>query len=349
MGGENSGNLGLIENLENVTTETITFILLVSENIKDDLGKSQLAQRLRSQFFIDYGVHLPEVVIRSSKTCADNAVMFLINEINTEQLSIEFNMLRIVNMTADIEGIGIPVVIHKDSAQQNCYWTDLQHKEVLQDLGLQFRTGQDELYQCMATILTKHISEFFGIQETKKMLDKMEEKFPDLLKEVLRNISVQRITEVLQRLLIERISIRNFKLLLESLAQWGGREKDVITLVEHVRGAMARYISHKFSVGNQLRVLMISSEIEEKVRKGVRQNSNGAFLNIEPEIAEEIIEKFSIVFENMPISQKDMIVLTSVDIRRFLKKLLESHFKDLDVMSFGEVTNSIDVKVLKVV
>ncbi len=36
-----------------------------------------------------------------------------------------------------------------------------------------------------------------GIQETKHMLDQLEAKFPDLLKEVLRHATVQRISEAL--------------------------------------------------------------------------------------------------------------------------------------------------------
>ncbi|VEB54994.1 virulence associated secretory protein [Salmonella enterica subsp. enterica] len=58
-----------------------------------------------------------------------------------------------------------------------------------------------------------------------------------LLKEVLRHATVQRISEVLQRLLSERVSVRNMKLIMEALALWAPREKDVINLVEHIRGA----------------------------------------------------------------------------------------------------------------
>lgn len=181
------------------------------------------------------------------------------------------------------------------------------------------------------------------------MLDQTEKLAPDLLKEVLRNVTVQKISEVLQRLLSERISVRNFKLILEALAQWGGREKDVIALVEHVRGAMARYISHKFAVSGQLRVVMLSPEVEEQIRKGIRQNSNGAFLNVEPSVTEEIMDKFALLFQEFPIAQKDLVVLTSVDVRRFVKKLLETRFRNLDVISFGEVSNHVEVNVVKVI
>lgn len=347
--GTDSQQLGLITDLDKLAIETVTFILLVSQAQYDMFTVQQLAQRIRSQFFIDYGVRLPEFIMRGSENQEKDCVTLLINEIRTETLQMRFEKLRVVNMSAEINQLGIEVEVLRDIFEQQYHWVTPDRKEDLSALGFQLRNAQDELYQCLVSIMVKHVPEFFGIQETKRMLDEMENSAPDLLREVLRNVTIQKISEVLQRLLSERISVRNFKLILESLAQWGGREKDVIALVEHVRGTMARYISHKFSVGNQLRVVMLSAEMEEQIRKGIRQNSSGAFLNVEPEVLDEIIDKFALVFQNFSITQKDLIVLTAVDVRRFVKKMLESRYGDLDVMSFGEVASNVKVNVLKII
>lgn len=341
--------LNLIADLDKVATETVTFILLVPETQKKMFTENQIGQRLRSQFFLDYGVRLPEFMERGSDTLEQDRTVLMINEIRTEELQIRFDKLRLVNMSQEVEQLGIEVEVLQDTSRQDCHWVDASSREALSELGFHLRSAHDELYQCIVAVLVKHVPEFFGIQETKKMLDQMEARAPDLLKEVLRNVTVQKISEVLQRLLSERISIRNFKLILETLAQWGAREKDVIALVEHVRGAMARYISHKFAVGNTLRVVMLSAEVEEEIRKGIRQNSSGAFLNVEPAVSEDIIDKFALLFQAFPIAQKDLIVLTAVDVRRFVKKLLEARFRDLDVISFGEVAHNVEVNVLKVI
>ncbi|MFC6841791.1 EscV/YscV/HrcV family type III secretion system export apparatus protein [Xanthomonas theicola] len=347
--GSDRHQLGLIADLDKVVTETVAFILLVPQAQQQLFADELLAQRLRSQFFIDYGVRLPELLVRGSDSQEKDCVTLLINEIRTETLQVRFGKLRIVNMSEQVELLGIEVDVLQDAAQQQCHWVAPSHRDTLARLGFQLRSAHDELYQCLVATLVKHVPEFFGIQETKKMLDQMEGSAPDLIREVLRNATVQKISEVLQRLLSERISIRNFKLILESLAQWGGREKDVIALVEHVRGAMARYISHKFAVGNKLRVVMLSVEMEEQVRKGIRQNSSGAFLNIDPAVSDEIIDKFALLFQGLPVAQKDLIVLTAVDVRRFVKKLLEARFRELDVISFGEVANNVEIDVLKVI
>ena len=175
----------------------------------------------------------------------------------------------------------------------------------------------------------------------------MEARYPDLLKEVYRHATVQKVSEILQRLIGERISVRNMKLILESLAHWGSREKDVMALVEHVRGGLARYISNKFANGNDLRVLLLSPEFEDVVRKGIRQTSGGSFLNLEPAASEDLMDTLAVGLQEVHIPQKDMVILASVDVRRYIKKMIEGRFRELDVISFGEVSDTISVNVIK--
>lgn len=151
----------------------------------------------------------------------------------------------------------------------------------------------DEMYNHLSVCLAHNINEYFGIQETKYILDQLEMKYPDLLKEILRYITVQRISEVIQRLIQERISVRNMRLVMEALALWSPREKDIITLVEHVRGALGRYICHKFSYSGEIKAIVISPEIEDRIRDGVRPTAGGTFLNLDASEAEMILDNLN--------------------------------------------------------
>ncbi|WP_245994830.1 FHIPEP family type III secretion protein [Yersinia hibernica] len=191
--------------------------------------------------------------------------------------------------------------------------------------------------------------QFFGIQETKNLLDDLEKKYPELLKECYRHATVQKITEVFQRLLMEKISIRNMKLILETLVQWVPKEKDSMMLVEYVRGALARYISSRFEIDGRLNVMMINNQFEDMIRQGVRQASGGGFLSLSPEKTDEVIQAFALAIENSYLSIRDMNVLVPVDIRRFVKKILESRFPELEVLSFNEISETVKVNVIKTV
>lgn len=336
--------LNLINDLDKVAAETVALIMLVSRANQALLEKEQFSERLQSQFFVDYGVKLPLPILRATENVDEHTIVVLINEIRADAFTIYFDMMRVVNASDEIHQLAVDIHIEKD-----CIWASRAAQETLLQLGYLLRPAMDEVYQCFAVLMTHHISEFLGVQETKHMLDLMETKYPDLLKEVLRHATVQRISEVLQRLLVERISTRNMKLIMESLALWAPREKDVITLVEHIRTSLARYICHKFAINNELRVILLSAEVEETVRGGIRNTSSGAFLHLEPAISDELMDLFTVGLESILIAQKDLVLLTSVDVRRFVKKLIEARFRDLEVMSFGELTEAVNVNVIKTI
>ncbi|CNF34729.1 EscV/YscV/HrcV family type III secretion system export apparatus protein [Yersinia kristensenii] len=337
-------SLGLISNLDSVAAETVPLILIVNKNDAPLLEKANIIERYRSQFFIDYGINLPDITLRESDNIEPDNVSVLINEISAERFPIKFRHYRIVNGSDELMHMGIPII-----NLNNMLWIDEDQRESVVAMGFQLRNSIDEMYYTLAAILIRHVNEYFGVQETKNILDKMEAKYPDLMKEVMRHATVQRISEVLQRLLSERISVRNMRLIMEALALWAPREKEVISLVEHVRGTLSRYICHKFSVENSLRVILLSGDFEEKIRHGIRNTSAGVFLNLEPAVSDELMDKFSLAMESVTISCKDLVVLSSVDIRRFLKKFLESRFKDLEVMSFGEITDSVSINVINTI
>lgn len=339
---------GLIGDIGRVAAETVPLILLIPKSREKQIEEINLGKIYRNQFFIDYGVLLPNMILRASDSLPDNQVVVLINEIRADAFTIYFDALRVINYQEEILELGI-TPFFSDSAGTQVAWINIDDEEALASLGYQLRSASDELYQCLAALLARNINEYFGVQETKNMLDQIESKYPDLLKEVYRHATVQRIAEVLQRLLSERISIRNMKLIMEAIAHWAPREKDVITLVEHIRAALGRYICHKFSTNNQLRAIVISAEVEDVIRKGIRQTSSGAFLNLEPHESEELLDMFSLVLKETPVAQKDMVMLTSVDIRRFMKKFIESRFKELDVLSFGELTENVSVNVIRTI
>ncbi|WP_447768924.1 EscV/YscV/HrcV family type III secretion system export apparatus protein [Pseudomonas kilonensis] len=345
--GAAQGESGLLDDVDNVATETIALMLLVPPARLQALEKERWAARFRSQFFVDYGLRIPEPRLRASEALPAHQVAVLINEVRAEQFDIHFDHWRLLDYSPELEPLGFALVRGNDSNRLGGVWVTAADRERVQQLGYHLRPADEECYRCLVTLLARNIQEFFGVQETKQLLDEMETRYPDLLKEVYRHVTVQKIAEVLQRLIGERISVRNMKLILETLAHWASREKDVLALVEHVRGAMARYISNKFAQGNDLRVLLLSAEFEDVVRRGIRQTSGGSFLNLEPAESEELMDRLSVGLDSVHIAHKDMVLLCSVDVRRYIKKLIEGRFRELDVMSFGEISETVSVNVIK--
>ncbi|KVN98514.1 type III secretion system protein InvA [Burkholderia ubonensis] len=329
--------------------EAVPLMLLVSEAGKAQFEREQFVDALRRRAFVDMGLRLPQVHVSASPDIAATEVVVLINEIRAASLAVAYDRVKVVGPTEMLEGLGIDAVQLTDATGSESAWVPLDQQGALARLGIQTRPALDDLYAQFLSIVLRNVKEFFGVQETKRLLDDVEKKCPELLKETYRHASVQRVSEVLQRLLSEKISIRNMKLILETVAAWAPKEKDPILLVEHVRVALARYISSRFAVRGKVSALVLSAEFEDAVREGIRQTSTGAFLNLEPGQAEELIDVISVQLGASGYVPRDIVMLASTEVRRFVKRLIESRIPELEVLSFGEIAEGVGVNILKTI
>jgi len=175
----------------------------------------------------------------------------------------------------------------------------------------------------------------------------MEAQFPEVVREVQRVLPVQKITEVFQRLVQEEISIRNLRTILQSLIEWGQKEKEPVLLAEYVRSGLKRYISYKFSRGqNILAVYLLDENLEEKIRKAVRQTSAGAYLALDPMTIRTLLQSVRKEVGNLWESNQRPALLTSLDVRRYTRKLIEQEFQELPVLSHQELTEEITIQPL---
>ena len=329
--------------------ETLPVIISVNQEYKQHLEENNFLSRMRKDVFIRYGYRIPDIAINYSPIVPENKIVVLINEVKAGEYDVYFHGHRLLTANDELEYLGLELTKYTDEYGFVNTWFDNQYLENVEQLGLLVRDDITEMIDCVSTLLLRHINEFFGIQETKNLLDDLERKYPELLKECYRHATVQKVTEVFQRLLMEKISVRNMKLIIETLVQWVPKEKDSMMLVEHIRSSMARYISSRFSVEGRLNVLMVNAELEDTIRQGIRQSSGGVYLHLEPEKSNELIQAAEVALENSYLSARDVNVLVPVDIRRFVKKILEGRFPELEVLSFNEVSEMVRVNVIKTI
>ncbi|WP_100158984.1 EscV/YscV/HrcV family type III secretion system export apparatus protein [Proteus columbae] len=341
---ENENSL-LKENITLSQAETLPLIISVSSKKKTYLSKLIFEKWLKKEFILQYGVLLPDIVIHYSDKIDDNKIIILINEVKADEFDCPFPFLYIENPNDEFLSLNFKTIEIQDNDIKN-YWINKSDKEKIELLGYKLELPEIYFYRKFSNLITLNIVEFLGIQETKNILDKIEESSPELLKECYRQVSIQRINDVLQRLVQEKIPIRNIKTIIGGLVQWGSKEKDPVLLTEHIRSLLSRYISHFFSNDGKLNVIILSHNVEEIIRGGIRQSSSGTFLNLEPAELDMIIEKISTAIDEIKYVQ-NYLFLTAIDIRRFVKKLIETQYPQLSVLSYDEVTSDIEINVLQ--
>jgi len=191
--------------------------------------------------------------------------------------------------------------------------------------------------------LRRHAALFLGIQETSALLTRASADVPEVVKEVLRALPMQRVAEILRRLVEEEVPIRQLRDVLETLAHVGQREKDVHSLTEYARIALKRQLSHRHAPQGRLRVLLLEPELENHLREAVRVTGGVHQLALDPASAQAVIERFvGAIREHGPDA-----VVVPVDLRRHVRKLIEPDAFDTPVLSYQELVPTLKLDLLQ--
>jgi type III secretion protein V len=186
-------------------------------------------------------------------------------------------------------------------------------------------------------LLRRYGFELLGIQETQSLLEALERTQPALVREVVpKLVSPALLTDVLRRLAEEGVSLRALREILGALAEWAPLERDPVALTEHVRAALRRQLTarHLDATGT-VGVFLLDPLIEETVREAIHKTASGSYLALEPELSRDILAAVSRTLPSASVTPP--VVLTSVDIRRYVRRLLETEHPQVAVLSYPEL------------
>lgn len=308
----------------------------------------QMIPKMRHALYQDLGVRFPGVHVRTdSPTFEANEYAIHLNEVPIVRGKIILKHLLTNESEQTLRRYNIPFIASQGSLGMPALWVDEKYQEILQRAGIRFWTGLEVIILHLSKFYRQYANEFIGIQEVRAILEFIEKSFPDLIKEVTRLVPLQKLTEILRRLVQEQISIKDLRTVLEALSEWAQTEKDTVLLTEYVRSSLKRYISYKYSLGQSvLSVYLLDPEIEDLVRAAIKQTSAGSYLALDPDSVQMILHAMRNVIQPTPSSGQPPVLLTAIDVRRFVRKLIEGEFPELAVLSYQEIVPEIRIQPL---
>lgn len=201
-----------------------------------------------------------------------------------------------------------------------------------------------EIETLLQRALRRHLAQFAGIQETSRLLNAWSRDYPDLVKEMLRAAAPQRVAEILRRLLDEGIPIRHLRDVFEAITDISARERDVVMITEHVRIALRRHITQRYiGTDGSISALIAHPELEDTLRQATRGTSQPGQVAVDPQFIQRVLAETRALREELGSKFARVVLLCSMDVRRHLRKLTESEFFELPVLSFQELSGDVPV------
>lgn len=332
-------------------TLSVPLVIEVAESVKEILDPTALNNELgevRRALYRDLGVPFPGIDLIFRRDIPEDSYRILLDEVPVATGHFMSGMLLAKDSSETLELMGFSTKeTDKFLPDLPSLWLSDMDEDSLIDANVSFMKPSQILIYHLAFVLKRHAGEFIGIQECRHLIEQMDKTFPELTKEVQRIIPIQKMTEIFSRLVAEDISIRNMRLVLQSLVEWGQSEKDPILLAEYVRSSLKRHISYKYSGGqNIISAYLLDPDVEDIIRKGIRQTSSGSYLALEPDITTALMISVRTAIGDFSKHLGKPVLLCSMDIRRYLRRLVEGEFYELPVLSYQELTEEVTVQPL---
>lgn len=329
---------------QTVPAEALPIALFLAPGLTQAIDKDELQQhiaRISGLVSADLGIAIPRIPVEMDERLPESQFRVDVEGVPVDQDLIDPTQLALNDDLANIELSGIPF---RHDPETNKTWIEKSNAPALKAAGIGHRRPVEILALRVHSALTRYAQCLVGIQETRQLLARMEAEYSDLVKEVLRTTPIPKVADVLRRLLEEGIPIRNTRLVLEALAEWGGREQNTVLLTEHVRSGLKRQICHRYANPHRVvPVFIIERQTEEIVRSAVRETAKGPYLVLTEEQSEALLSKMRQINSNRVPGQTHPVILTSMDVRRFVRGFLTRNGIDLAVLSYQDLATDFTI------
>ncbi|NUM56942.1 MAG: flagellar biosynthesis protein FlhA [Candidatus Hydrogenedentes bacterium] len=222
-------------------------------------------------------------------------------------------------------------------------WVSQAQRDRAERLGYTIVEPSAVLATHLTELLMMYAPEILSRQDTQNLIDHVKQSAKTVVEELVPNaLNVGEVQKVLQALLRERVSIRNLEIILQTLADYAPRTRDTEVLTEYARHALARQICASYAdEEGQLRVVTLAPELERELLDAIRQADAGEYVPIDPKRAEEIAKATVQAVQPLVLSGQEPVVLTSAQVRRYFRRIVERHMPKLVVLSYNEIDPAI--------
>ncbi len=302
---------------------------------------------LRKQMAVELGFIMPPIHIRDNLQVKPGEYIVKLKGVEVARGDIQ--MGRYLAIIPGDEGGTIKGTQTKEpSFGLPAVWIDEREKESVQAKGCVVVDPATVITTHLTELVKVHAAELLGRQDVQFLLDSLGHSHPKVVEEIVPKIvSLGTLQKVLQRLLRERVSIRDFLTILETVADYAPLTKNVDVLTGYVRQTLARLITREYrDADGNITVVLLSPDIEERIGKSIQHAEYESFVVADPVLIQKMVEKLQRFIEGFTEKGLPPIILCSPTIRMYAWNILEKFFPTIVVLSHNEIARDVTIKSL---
>ena len=207
----------------------------------------------------------------------------------------------------------------------------------------------------LTEIVKRHADELLTRQEVANLLEPLKERSPKLVEETVPGIiKPAELQRVLQNLLRERVPVRDMETILETIAEWAPKTKDLDILTEYVRNGLKRSICQQYAsplVDGRLNLVCLTLDpaLEDMISGYIERGAAGTTLSIPARAARLVAEEIVGSLKRVTAAGGHPVVIASPQVRSAVRQIVEPHLPAVAVLGYNEVASGVEVESLGLV
>jgi flagellar biosynthesis protein FlhA len=317
-------------------------------SLVDDRQGGDLLERirlLRRQAALELGVLIPPIRIRDDVRLPPNEYIVKLRGSEVARGEVMPRLL----LALDTGGVIQPVegVDTRDpSFDLPARWVSAERRVEAEANGYVVVEPTTVVATHLMETLKLHAADLLGRQDVQEMVDALKANYPALVEEVVpARVSLGVLHRVLQRLLRERVPIRDLVTILEALADVADQVKDPEALTEHVRRALGKVIAEQYldetgtisgvTIGPKLEIALMGLFTP-------RQGRPDGLLD--PDTLTTLLRKLDGVTRQHGGEGRPTPLITPPGLRVGVRRLIEPVMPQIPVLSLAELPPQINLQ-----
>ena len=300
---------------------------------------------LRKQIALDMGFIVPPIRIRDNLQIGQNEYLILIKGSKIASGEIFPDKLLAMNPEGNLDKVE-GIITKEPTFGLEAKWIDKSMRERGEMEGYTIVEPETVIITHLSEVIKNNAHELLGRQEVQELIDKIREKNPKLVDDLIPSVlDLGTVHMVLQNLLKERVSIRNLRYILEVFAAYGTKHKRVDDLVERVRSSLKRQITESLiGVDNKLYIFTLPSKVEQFIAENIQDTDEGKEVVMDPQSAQKILKSIMQKVDEIVSKGISPVLVVSPPIRLPIRKFIERFIPNLNVISHNEISENVAIE-----
>jgi flagellar biosynthesis protein FlhA len=229
-------------------------------------------------------------------------------------------------------------------------WIEPIHREQAQTLGYTVVDASTVIATHLSSVIQTHAHELLGHEEVQQLLNGLAKTAPRLVEDLVpKALPLSVVVRVLQGLLSERVTIRNLRTIIETLAEHATRTQDPAVLQSQVRIALGRQIVQEIVGSNgELPVITLEPDLEQLLQNTLQAQGAGNAA-LEPGLAERLQSKLAATAQRQEASNEAAVLMVAPQLRNTLARFTRATVPNLHVLAWNEIPDNRRVRLIAAV